>query len=102
MGLKLLEKSKGQVAGVIGGLIVGMVMLFVGLFMVDAVQNATALITKNLTPESCWIPYNCTLSNFASVSDNLITTTGTVFSVLGVVIIIIALASAIQSLKGVV
>jgi len=84
--MQLFKKIKGQVATVIGGLVVGMVMLFVGLFMIDAVSNATSLAAT---------------SNLIGVQQDLITTTGTVFSVLGVVIIIVALATAIQSLRGV-
>ncbi len=98
---RLLQKGKGQIAQVIGGLVVGIVMLFVGLFMVDVVANATGLVVENLTPASCWVPQNCTLSQFASVQLALTTTTGTIFSVLGLVIIIVALATAIQSLRGV-
>jgi len=85
---KLLEiggRAKGQIAQVIGGLVVGIVMLFVGLFMIDAVSNATNLST----------------GNFAGVQNSLISTTGTIFNVLGLVIIIVALGTAIQSLRGV-
>lgn len=84
--MKLLNKSKAQVARVIGGLIVGVVMLFVGLFMVDIVQNATGIDAGG---------------NFAGVQTELIATTSTIFTVLGLVIIVIALATAIQSLRGV-
>jgi len=99
---RLLGQCRGQIAQAMGGLIVGVVMLFVGLFMVDAISNATGFITKNLTPASCWIPDNCTPSAFASTQTNLIATTGTVFNVLGLVIIIISLAVAIQSLRSVI
>ncbi len=78
--------ARGQVAQVIGGLVVGIVMLYVGLFMIDTVSNATALPAD---------------SSFISIQTSLITTTGTIFSVLGLVIIIVALATAIQSLRGV-
>ena len=74
-----------SVATVIAELVVGVVMLFVGLFMIDAVYNATAL---NNT------------STFYSLSTSLVTTTGTIFSVLGLVIIVIALATAVGSLKS--
>ena len=78
----------GSVASVIGGLVVGVVMLFIGLFMIDAVYNATALNISHVgTP-------------FMPLQANLIATTGTVFSVLGLVIIVVALATAIRSLQG--
>jgi len=78
--------SKGSVAGVIGGLVVGLVMLFVGLFMVNAVYNATNLENTSV---------------FYGIQTTTITLTGTVFSVLGLVIIIVALATAIGSLRSV-
>ena len=78
-------KLPGSVAAVIGELVVGVVMLFVGLFMLDAVYTATALTNT---------------STFYSISTSLVTTTGTIFSVLGLVIIVIALATAIGSLKN--
>lgn len=84
--MQLLAKSKAQVARVIGGLIVGVVLLFIGLFMVDIVQNATGIEAG---------------SNFATTQTELIATTSTIFTVLGLVIIVIALATAIQSLRGV-
>ena len=74
-----------SVAAVIAELVTGVVMLFVGLFMIDAVNTATAL---NNT------------STFFSIQTSLITTTGTIFSVLGLVIIVIALATAVGSLKN--
>ena len=84
---KLLESySKGSIAGTIGALVVGVVMLFVGLFMINAVSNATAL------PDG---------STFAATQTQLVATTGTIFSVLGLVIIIVALATAINSLRSV-
>lgn len=83
---KLLSMGiPGSVATVIAELVVGVVMLFVGIFMIDAVHTATAL---NNT------------STFYGVSTALVTTTGTIFSVLGLVIIVIALATAIGSLKS--
>ena len=84
---KLLKKHcAGTVAGVIGGLVVGLVMLFVGLFMINAVYNATALDNTSV---------------FYGISNNIVTLSGTVFSVLGLVIIIVALATAIRSLSQV-
>lgn len=79
--------SRGSVAGVIGSLVVGLVMMFVGLFMIDAVYNATAL--------------NTSTSPFAGIQANLIAIAGTVFSVFGLVLIIVALATAIGSLRSV-
>jgi len=79
-------KAQGQVATVIGGLVVGLVLLFVGLFMIDTVDNATALASG---------------SSFTTTRSDLINTTGTVFTVLGLVIIIVALATAIGSLRKV-
>ena len=75
----------GSVAAVIAELVVGVVMLFVGLFMIDAVFTATAINAS---------------STFYGISTALVTTTGTIFSVLGLVIIVIALATAIGSLKA--
>lgn len=74
-----------SVAAVIAELVVGVVMMFVGLFMIDAVYTATAI---NNT------------STFYGISTGLVTTTGTVFSVLGLVIIVVALATAVGSLKN--
>ncbi len=74
-------------AGVIGGLIVGVVMMFVGLFMISAVYNATAL--------------NVTTSPFATVQAQLVALTGTIFGVIGLVIIVVALSVAIKSMMGV-
>lgn len=81
---KAKESSQGTVASVIGGLIVGIVMLFVGLFMIDAVDTATNLSAT---------------SSFLTTRNNLISTTGTIFTVLGLVIIVVALATAINSLR---
>jgi len=81
-----ITHSRGNVAGVIGALVVGLVMLFVGLFMINAVYNATNLPST---------------SAFASIQTANITLAGTVFSVLGLVIIIVALATAIGSLRSV-
>jgi hypothetical protein len=74
-----------SVAAVIGELVTGVVMLFVGLFMLDAVYGAIGITNE---------------SPFYTVSTSLLTTTGTIFSVLGVVIIIIALATGIGALKN--
>jgi len=74
-----------SVAAVIGELVTGVVMLFVGLFMIDAVSTATSLNNS---------------STFYGIQTSLITTTGTIFTVLGLVIIVIALATAIGSLKN--
>lgn len=74
-----------SVATVIAELVVGVVMLFVGLFMIDAVHTATLINNTSV---------------FYGVSTALVTTTGTIFSVLGLVIIVIALATAVGSLKS--
>lgn len=74
-----------SVAAVIGELVTGVVMLFVGLFMIDAVNTATTINNTSV---------------FYGISTALISTTGTIFSVLGLVIIVIALATAIGSLKN--
>lgn len=81
-----ITHSKGGVAGVIGALVVGLVMMFVGLFMVNAVYNATNLPSGSV---------------FAGIQTNTITLAGTLFSVLGLVLIIVALATAIGSLRSV-
>lgn len=75
----------GSIATIIAELVVGVVMLFVGLFMIDAVYNATAINNTSV---------------FIGISNALVSTTGTIFSVLGLVIIVIALATAIGSLKS--
>lgn len=80
------NKSKAQISGVIAGLVVGVVVLFVGLFMISAVSDATSLNSTD---------------TFYSTQTALVTTTGTIFSVLGLVVIVVALATAIQSLRGV-
>lgn len=76
--------SRGQ-AEAISGIIIGAVMLFIGLFMISAVSDATAI---NNT------------SDFADTKTSLIATMGTIFSVLGLVLIVVALALAIGALKG--
>jgi len=81
-----ITHSRGNVAGVIGALVVGLVMIFVGLFMIDAVYNATNLQNT---------------SAFYSTQTGLVTLTGTLFSVFGLVLVIIALATAIGSLRSV-
>jgi len=68
--------SKGQ-AEAISGIIIGAVMLFIGLFMISAVSDATSIDNT---------------SDFASTKSSLISTVGTIFSVLGLVLIVIALA----------
>lgn len=85
--LNVVEKfgySKGQ-AEAISGIIIGAVMLFIGLFMIAAVSDATAIDNE---------------SDFVDTKTGLISTMGTVFSVLGLVLIVIALALAISALKG--
>ena len=85
--LNVVEKfgySKGQ-AEAISGIIIGAVMLFIGLFMIAAVSDATAIDNT---------------SDFVDTKTGLISTMGTVFSVLGLVLIVIALALAISALKG--
>lgn len=74
-----------SVALVIGELVTGVVMLFVGLFMLDAVYTATALNASSV---------------FYALSTQLVTTTGTIFSVLGLVIIVVALGTAISTLRN--
>ena len=74
-----------SVAAVIAELVVGVVMMFVGLFMLDAVYTAIAINNSSV---------------FYGISTNLVTVTGTIFSVLGLVIIVVALATAVSSLKG--
>jgi len=78
------KKVAGSVATIIGELVTGVVMLFIGLFMIDAVNTAIALDNESV---------------FYNISTQLVTTTGTIFTVLGLVIIVIALATAIRSLQ---
>ena len=82
--IKKLGFSRGQ-AEALGGIIIGMVMLFIGLFMISAVSDATSIDNT---------------SDFASTKSSLISTVGTIFSVLGLVLIVIALALAIGALKS--
>lgn len=74
-----------SVAAVIGELVTGLVMMFVGLFMVDAVFAAIALNNTSV---------------FWGTSVALVSLTATVFSVFGLLIIVVALATAIGSLKS--
>lgn len=80
-----LKAVPGSVATIIGELVTGVVMLFIGLFMIDAVNTAVAIDNKSV---------------FYNISTQLVTTTGTIFTVLGLVIIVIALATAIRSLQS--
>lgn len=80
------KTAKGQVAAVVMELVMGLVMLFVGLFMIAEVSSATAI---NNT------------SDFYATYTSTITTVSTVFSVAGLVLIIIALATAVRTLRGV-
>ena len=75
---------KANTAMVIGELVVGVVMLFVGLFMISIVATAAAINNS---------------SAFYATYRALVVTTGTIFTVLGLVIIVVALSVAIQSLK---
>jgi len=79
------RKVAGSVATIIGELVVGTVMLFIGLYMISAVATAAAIANTSV---------------FYTTYTALITTTGTIFSVLGLVVIIIALATAIRSLQS--
>lgn len=82
--LDMNRNLKGTVGTVIGELVVGIVMLFIGLFMIDAVSTATGINAS---------------SDFFDVHSGLISTTGTIFSVLGLVIIVVALGTAIRSIQ---
>jgi hypothetical protein len=81
-----MKTVPGGIVAVISELIVGIVMMFVGIFMIAMVALAIALNNTSV---------------FWSTYQGLISTTGTVFSVLGLLIIVVALATAIGSLKSV-
>jgi hypothetical protein len=81
-----MKTVPGGIVAVISELIVGIVMMFVGIFMIAMVALAIALNNSSIF----WATYQ-----------GLISTTGTVFSVLGLLIIVVALATAIGSLKSV-
>jgi len=79
---RLVTKAQAEA---ISGIIIGAVLLFIGLFMISAVSDATAINNS---------------SAFYSTQQQLVSTTGTIFSVLGLVLIVVALALAIGALKG--
>jgi len=83
-GLKDFGK-RAQMAGVALGSVIAIVALFIGLFMISKVSDITAL---NNT------------SSFYTTYTKLITSTGTVYDVITLVIIIFALGIAIAVLRG--
>ena len=78
--------ASGQITAAIGSLVTGIVLLFIGLFMVDLVDQATNLSAG---------------SSFLGVRTSLINTASNVFSAMGIALIVVALALAIQALRNV-
>ncbi|MCX6817733.1 MAG: hypothetical protein NTU57_02655 [Candidatus Aenigmarchaeota archaeon] len=74
----------GSIGLVIGELVTGLVLIFVGIFMLNAVYVATALNNTSV---------------FWNVQQQMIVTVGTVFSVIGLLLVIVALATAIGILR---
>jgi hypothetical protein len=74
----------GSVGLVIGELIVGLVFAFIGIFMLNAVVLATALNNTSV---------------FYGVQTQFIATVGTIFSVIGLLLVIVAMATAISVLR---
>lgn len=79
-----MARGGGLAAG-IGVLVVGVVILFVGLFMVAEVADVTAINSD---------------SDFYGTYTSSVTTTGTIFSIVGIVLIVAGLAMAIRLLMG--
>jgi hypothetical protein len=79
------RNRKGQVSGLVMDVIIVVVLLFIGLFMITQVSGITAI---NNT------------SAFYTTYTNLITNTGTIYQVLILVVIVIALGVAIMFLRG--
>ena len=92
----MFERLKKKVVGgnigiALGSLGLGIVVLFVSLFMIGTVGDATALSAGNASA-------NESADLFYSTYTGLITTTGTVFSVGGLALIVAGLGMAIRTL----
>ena len=77
--------KKGALADLALGMVVSIVALFIGLYMISKVSDVTAINSS---------------SDFYSTYTTLITNTGTVYDVLILVIIVVALGVAIAVLRG--
>jgi len=76
---------KGQLSELALSIVVAIVALFIGLFMISKVSTITAINSTN---------------DFYSTYSSLITNTGTIYDVLILVIIVVALGVAIAVLRG--
>lgn len=75
----------GGVVAIVAELSVGLVMMFVALFMLDAVYTAIALNNTSV---------------FWGVSVALVSLVATVFAVIGLVLIVVALSTAMGAMKS--
>jgi len=83
--MKRKRRSKGALSDLALGVIVSLVTLFVGLYMITQVADITAI---NNT------------SDFYTVYSDLTSNTSTIFDVMILVIIVVALGVAIAVLRG--
>jgi len=84
MKLKL-KRSKGQLSELALGVVVAIVALFIGLYMISKVSSITNIDNS---------------SEFYTPYQNLVSNTSTIFDVLILVIIVVALGVAIAVLRG--
>jgi len=77
--------SKGSLSSVALGIIVALVSLFIGLYMISKVSAIAAIDNT---------------SDFYTTFTSLVTNTGTIFDVMVLVIIVVALGIAIGSIRG--
>lgn len=83
--LKLQNRRKGELSGLALGIVVAVVALFIGLYMITKVSDVAKIDNT---------------SDFYSTYQNLVTNTGTIYDVLILVIIVVALGVAIAVLRG--
>jgi|GEM_PF-2244664 len=79
------RKRKGQLSELALGIVVAIVALFIGLYMISKVSN----IAKINSSSEFYTPYQ-----------NLVSNTTTIFDVIILVVIIVALGVAIAALRG--
>ena len=77
--------SKGSLSSVALGVVVALVSLFIGLYMISKVSDIASISNT---------------SDFYTTFTSLVTNTGTIFDVMVLVIIVVALGIAIGSIRG--
>ena len=83
--MKILKNKKGNLSGLALGLVVAVVALFIGLYMISQVSEVASIDNT---------------SDFYTTYQSLSTKTGTIYDVMILVIIVVALGVAIAVLRG--